>query len=71
LDAQYIVIDKDWSRMAASYRYQSNYYLLWNLLKINSQYNAIYDSPNYVIYKRCDGCKNSLPHFVPEQDIRE
>lgn len=70
-DAEYIVLDKNWKRMAATDRWRGNYYLLWRLLEVSPRYAAIYDSPNYVIYKRCDGCKNSLPHREPEQAIRE
>jgi len=70
-DAQYIVLDKDWARMAATDQWKQNYYALWDLLKQDSRYSVTYDSPNYVVYKLCEGCKTDLPHIMPAQDIHE
>jgi len=70
-DAQYIVLDKEWARMAATDQWKENYYELWDLLKRDSRYSVTYDSPNYVIYKLCEGCQTDLPHIMPGQDIHE
>lgn len=70
-DAQYIVLDRDWARMAATEQWKENYYKLWDLLKADPKYSVIYDSQNYVIYKLCDSCKADLPHVAPRPEIHE
>ncbi|HLJ25249.1 MAG TPA: DUF2079 domain-containing protein [Candidatus Angelobacter sp.] len=70
-DAGYIVIDKDWQRMAATEQWRENYNALWHLLEISPQYQMTYDSPNYVIYKLCDGCAPNLPHREPMKEMRD
>jgi len=70
-DAHYIVLDKDWARMAATDKWKENYYALWDLLKRDSRYSVIYDSSNYVVYKLCEGCTADLPHIMPRPEIHE
>lgn len=70
-DAGYIVMDKDWQRMAATSQWRENYDSLWELLKTSPQYSVTYDSANYVIYKLCDGCTPALPHRDPMKDMRD
>lgn len=70
-DADYIVIDKDWQRMAATEQWRENYNALRYLLETSPQYQVTYDSPNYVIYKLCDGCTPDLPHRDPMKDARD
>jgi uncharacterized membrane protein len=70
-DAQYIALDKDWARMAATDQWKENYYRLWDLLQRDSRYSVIYDSSNYVVYRLCEGCKTDLPHVIPRQELHE
>ncbi|HEY6348996.1 MAG TPA: DUF2079 domain-containing protein [Candidatus Angelobacter sp.] len=70
-DAGYIVLDKDWQRMAATDQWRENYDSLRQLLAASTQYGVIYDSANYVIYKLCDGCSPALPHREPVKDMRD
>jgi uncharacterized membrane protein len=70
-NAQYIVLDKDWSRMAATDQWKENYYKLWEILEHDSQYTSMYNSSNYIIYKLCDGCEGRLPHLEPNQEMHE
>lgn len=70
-DASYIVIDKDWQRMAATEQWRENYDALRRLLETDPQYQTTYDSPNYVIYKLCDGCAPNLPHREPRKDMHD
>ncbi|HEY6251706.1 MAG TPA: DUF2079 domain-containing protein [Candidatus Angelobacter sp.] len=70
-DAGYIVIDKDWQRMAATDQWRENYDNLRQLLQTSAKYKVIYDSSNYVIYKLCDGCSPALPHREPMKDMRD
>ena len=70
-DASYIVIDKDWQRMAATEQWRENYTGLRQLLENSSQYKVIYDSANYTIYKLCDGCAANLPHREPMKEMRD
>lgn len=70
-DARYIVIDKDWQRVAATAQWRSNYDALRRLLETTPEYSVIYDSPNYVIYKLCDGCAPRLPHRDPGIELHE
>lgn len=70
-DVEYIVLDKDWSRMAATDQWRENYLALWHWLEGNPQYAVVYDSPDYVIYKRCAGCVSILPHREPGQQDHE
>jgi len=70
-DAAYIVIDKDWQRMAATEQWRENYDTLRHLLEKSAQYRPIYDSPNYVIYKLCDGCAPNLPHREPMKEMHD
>lgn len=70
-DANYIVIDKDWQRMAATEQWRENYNALRYLLENSRQYRVTYDSSNYVIYKLCDGCTLDLPHRDPMKDARD
>lgn len=70
-DAGYIVIDKDWQRMAATDQWRENYDGLRRLLETSKQYSVTYDSANYVIYKLCDGCSPALPHREPMKDVRD
>lgn len=68
-DAQFVVIDKDWKRMAATEQWRPNYDALRNLLATSPEYSVIYESPNYVIYKLCDGCSPTLPHRDPSKEM--
>ena len=61
-DPEFIVIDKDWSREHATERWRDNYLGLLDNLKNNPRYTAVYDSSNYLIYRRCAGCSSGLPH---------
>jgi uncharacterized membrane protein len=70
-DARYIVIDKDWQRMAATAQWRSNYEALRQLLETTPEYSVMYNSPNYVIYKLCDGCAPRLPHRDPGIELHE
>lgn len=70
-DAGYIVIDKDWQRMAATEQWRENYTGLRQLLENSSQYKVIYNSANYTIYKLCDGCAANLPHREPMKEMRD
>jgi len=70
-NAGYIVIDKDWQRMAATEQWRDNYDTLRRLLETSTQYKAIYDSPNYAIYKLCDGCSADLPHREPMKEMHD
>lgn len=70
-DARYIVIDKDWQRVAATAQWRSNYDALRRLLETTPEYSVIYDSPNYVIYKLCDRCAPRLPHRDPGIELHE
>jgi hypothetical protein len=70
-DAQYIVFDKDWNRMAATEQWKANYYRLWDLVSSSKEYAPIYNSSNYLIYQRCDGCPGNLPHIDPRPDIHD
>jgi uncharacterized membrane protein len=70
-DAQYIVLDKDWNRMAATEQWKANYYKLWDLVRSSSNYSVLYDSSNYLVYERCDGCPSDLPHIDPRPDAHE
>ncbi len=68
---QFIVMDKDWERMAATQQWQQNYFALWQALKDSRQYARVYDSPDYVIYRLCQGCAAVLPHSEPMQVVHE
>ena len=70
-DASYIVIDKDWQRMAATEQWRENYTGLRQLLENSSQYKMIYNSANYTVYKLCDGCAANLPHREPVKEMRD
>ena len=70
-DAGYIVIDKDWQRMAATDQWRENYDSLRQLLETSRQYSVIYNTPNYVIYRLCDGCSPALPHREPMKDMHD
>ncbi|HLJ90404.1 MAG TPA: DUF2079 domain-containing protein [Candidatus Angelobacter sp.] len=70
-NARYIVLDKNWGRMAATDQWKPNYYKLWQLLQSSPQYSMIYDSPNYVVYKLCEECTPSLPHLEPRPGANE
>jgi len=70
-DAQYIVLDKDWNRMAATAQWKKNYFALWDMLKVDSNYSVIYDSSNYTVFKLCQACTPDLPHRIPRQTIHE
>ena len=70
-DASYIVIDKDWQRMAATEQWRGNYDGLRRLLETSPEYKAIYESPNYVVYKLCDGCSADLPHREPMKELHD
>ena len=70
-DAGYIVIDKDWQRMAATDQWRQNYDSLRQLLETSTQYSVVYDTPNYVVYKLCEGCSPSLPHREPMKDMHD
>jgi uncharacterized membrane protein len=70
-DAAYIVIDKDWQRMAATEQWHENYNALRHLLETSPEYRVTYDSPNYVIYKLCDGCVPDLPHREPMKEMHD
>jgi len=69
--AAYIVIDKDWQRMAATEQWRENYNALRHLLETSAQYKSIYDSPNYAVYKLCDGCAPALPHREPMKEMHD
>lgn len=70
-NSQYIVFDKDWARMAAGPQWKANYYKLWHFVESSPDYSVVYDSSNYVIYKRCDGRPSNLPQLEREQQIYE
>ena len=70
-DAQFIVMDKDWERMAATQQWRENYFLLWKMLDANPHYARIYDSSNYAVYRLCRGCSGELPHLEPRQAVHE
>jgi len=70
-DASYIVIDKDWQRMAATEQWRENYTALHQLLENSPQYKVIYNSGNYTIYKLCEGCAANLPHREPMKEMRD
>src|SRR5215467_4537814 len=70
-DAGYIVIDKDWQRMAATEQWRENYTGLRQLLENSPQYKVIYNSANYTIYKLCEGCAANLPHREPMKEMRD
>jgi len=70
-DAQYIVLDKDWDRAAATDQWKQNYYKLWSLLDHDSRYSVVYNTSNYIIFKLCDGCATDLPHLEPILDMHE
>jgi uncharacterized membrane protein len=70
-DARFIVIDKDWQRMEATDQWRQNYDALRHLLESTPEYSVIYNSPDYVIYKLCDGCAPKLPHRDPGKGIRD
>jgi hypothetical protein len=70
-EARFIVIDKDWQRMAATAQWRSNYDALRQLLQTTPEYSIVYDSPNYMIFKLCDGCAPKLPHRDPGADMHE
>jgi uncharacterized membrane protein len=70
-EASYIVIDKDWQRMAATEQWHENYNALWHLLETSQRYTVIYNSANYVIYKLCDGCASDLPHREPMKEMHD
>lgn len=70
-DARFIVIDKDWKRMAATDQWRENYEALRRQLAVTPEYSVIYDSPGYVIFKLCDGCAPHLPHRDPIKETRD
>jgi uncharacterized membrane protein len=70
-DSQYIVFDKDWTRMAASSQWKANYYKLWHLVEASPDYSVVYDSFNYLIYKRCNGCPSNLQQIELGQQMHE
>jgi uncharacterized membrane protein len=70
-DAEYVVLDKDWKRVAATEQWKSNYTALLLALAGSSQYQPIYNSPGYVIYRRCGGCSRALLHVEARGGPRE
>lgn len=55
-DADFIILDKDWSRMAATDQWFADYQRLEELLQVSRDYDRTYNSPGYAIYRRCAGC---------------
>jgi uncharacterized membrane protein len=70
-DAEYIIVDKDWQRVAATEKWRENYEALRHLLETSPQYRTIYDSSNYAVYKLCDGCTPTLAHRAPVKEIHD
>jgi uncharacterized membrane protein len=60
-DPDYIVVDKDWPRMAATSHWRPNYDRLRENLANNPSFSVSYESPNYVVYRKCAGCEPRLP----------
>lgn len=59
-DPDYVVIDKDWERMAASERWRPEYERLCSMLASSSSFTPIYDSSNYLVYHKCPNCRAQL-----------
>ncbi len=55
-DAEFIILDKDWKRMAATDQWRGDYQQLEQLLQSSPEYDRTYNSPGYAIYRRCAGC---------------
>lgn len=62
----YVVIDKDWVRMAASSHWRSNYDRLRQILASSASFSVIYESANYAVYKKCTQCDAKLPTIKAE-----
>jgi uncharacterized membrane protein len=59
-DAEFVILDKDWDRMSATDQWRDNYKTLARLLARRAEYRVVYDSPGYIVYQRCAGCKVDL-----------
>ena len=59
-DAEFVILDKDWDRMSATDQWRDNYQALSRLLAHRPEYRVVYDSPGYIVYRRCAGCKVDL-----------
>jgi uncharacterized membrane protein len=59
-DAEFVVLDKDWERMSATGQWRDSYLALGRLLARSPAYRTVYDSPGYVVYRRCSGCTVDL-----------
>lgn len=59
-DAEFVILDKDWERISATDQWRGNYDALGRILARSHAYQAVYDSPGYVVYRRCAGCKIDL-----------
>lgn len=65
-DVEFVILDKDWNRMAATEQWRSNYLALENILARHREYSRIYDSPGYAVYRRCEGCAVDLKLWASE-----
>ncbi|MBZ5523677.1 MAG: DUF2079 domain-containing protein, partial [Acidobacteriia bacterium] len=59
-DAEFVILDKDWDRMSATDQWRGSYAALGRLLARSAQYRPVYDSPGYIVYRRCAGCTVDL-----------
>lgn len=62
--AEYIIIDKNWSRMTATDQWRPNYTTLETFLSKSRNYTVVYSSDGYLVYRRCLGCTTDLPRLA-------
>jgi uncharacterized membrane protein len=57
---QYVIIDRDWSRLGADQKWKLEYDVLSSWLEHNDNFIVTYMSPNYIIYSRVSPTKGSV-----------
>jgi len=49
---EYIIIDRDWSRIVTDQRWREDYYELMRELQRSPHFAPIYESADYIVYRR-------------------